>query len=121
MLTTPYVLAVLLAIAGSEPQYRFEQQVRAAEQIKHGDSEARVLEILGPPHNRWKGSIYIFGGSLGPPQWIYGTDIVLGRIVNPDFPIPNLFPFQLRIFTACEDDLVIKWSANRRVAGVERL
>jgi hypothetical protein len=121
MLMTPYVLAVLLAIAVSEPRYRFEQQVRGAAQIKLGDTEARVLEILGPPHNRWKGSIYVFGGSLGPPQWIYGTDIELGRIVNPDFPIPNLFPFQLRIFTACDDDLVIVWSANRRVVKVERL
>ena len=120
MITVPYVLATVVALGGSVQQVRLEEQVRASRQIKAGDSEARVMEVLGHPHTRWEHGSGLFNFGTGPRQWAYGTNIDLGEIINAGAIFPNLVPFKLRLFGPDKGDLVVTWNKQGAVASVER-
>lgn len=117
MLVIPYVLATLIALGGSIQRIQFDEKVRVSHQLKPGDSEARVLEVLGNPRERRRGGFFSFG--TGQLRWIYGTDIDLGEIINPNLPFPNLVPIRLRIFGPCDDDLVVNWDDHGEVASID--
>jgi hypothetical protein len=120
MLTLPYALAMLLAVGGSVEADQLNKQIVASYPLKTGDTEGRVLEILGEPKMRCPHGLALFTFGVGPPQWIYGTTIDIAGIIDPDSPFPNLLPLKFRIFSPHEGDLVIKWDDRGRVASIER-
>src|SRR3954468_14910765 len=98
MITLPYVVATLFAIGGGIQLAELDNQIVASSQLKPGDAETRVLEVLGEPKMRCPHGLSLFNLGFGPPQWIYGTDIDVTKIIDMDSSVPNLLPVKLRIF-----------------------
>ena len=120
MLTLPYVLATLLAVGGGIQLAQLDKQVVASNSLKPGDDEARVLEALGEPNMRCPHGLALFTLGSGPPQWIYGTDIDVTKIIDPTSTFPNLLPINLRIFSPEESDLVLNWDDRGHIAAIQR-
>jgi hypothetical protein len=122
MLTLPYVLAAMIALAGGVEQARLDTRISASAVLKSGDSEARVLEVLGPPLETWKPrsatAAVVFGKR--PAQWLYGTVIDGREVVNSEGIFPNFFAVKLRLFSPDDGDLVIDWGEDGVVAAVKR-
>lgn len=116
MPVVPYILATLIALVGSIEQVQLNEKVQASHQLKPGDSEAKVLSVLGSPRSQGRSGFFGFGHS----RWIYGANIDLGMIIIPDLPVPNPVPIKLRIFGPCDGDLVVNWSDQGTVASIDR-
>jgi hypothetical protein len=120
MITFPYVLATLFAVGGGVQLAQLDKQIVASSQLKQGDGEARALAVLGEPKMRCPHGLSLFTLSSGPPQWIYGTDIDVTKIIDSESCFPNLLPIKLRIFSPDKGDLVINWDDHGRVASIQR-
>jgi hypothetical protein len=120
MINLPYVLATLFAVGGGIQLAQLDTQVTASGQLKQGDVETHVLEVLGEPKMRCPHGLSLFTLSSGPPQWIYGTDIDVTKIIDSESCFPNLLPIKLRIFSPDNGDLVINWDDHGRVASIQR-
>jgi hypothetical protein len=118
MLTLPYVLATLFAVGGGVELAQLDKQIRASSELQQGDVEARVLELLGEPKMRCPHGLSFFG--VGPPQWIYGTNIDVTQIIDSESVFPNPLPVKIRIFSPDQGDLVINWDDQGRVASIQR-
>jgi hypothetical protein len=120
MIHLPYLLATLFAVGGGIELARLDKQITASAQLQQGDSETRVLEVLGEPKMRCPHGLSLFTLSAGPPQWIYGTNIDVTKIIDSESTLPNLLPLKFRIFSADEGDLVINWDDQGHVASIQR-
>jgi hypothetical protein len=119
MITTPYVLAALIAIVGSTQQVHVDRQIQSARDLQVGDSESRVLALLGPPRHDWEDKFALLLPAKGPRRWIYGADIELKWIIDPDTVFPHVLPLKLRLFGAYADDLVIVWDDKGRIYRID--
>ncbi len=120
MVTLPYVLATLLAVGGGIELAQFDRQLAASSELKPGDGEARVLELLGEPKMRCPHGLLLFTNVSAPPQWIYGTNIDCTKIIDTESAFPNLLPVKLRLFSPDQSDLVINWNDQGRVVSIQR-
>jgi hypothetical protein len=120
MTTLPYVMAAIFALGGGIELAHLDKQVAASRRLMAGDSEAQVLEALGEPKMRCPHGLSLFTLSSGPPQWIYGTNIDVTKIVNAESTLPNLLPVKLRLFSPDDGDLVINWDGQGRIASIQR-
>ncbi len=120
MITLPYVLAAAFAVGGGIELSQLDTQIAASTQFKPGDGEARVLEAIGQPKMRCPHGLSLFTLSSGSPQWIYGTNIDITRIIDSESAVPNLLPIKLRIFSPDQGDLVINWDGQGRVVSIQR-
>lgn len=107
-----------LVLIGMGEQVQLQRLVDRSAGIAIGASEGDVERAIGEPIATWEARRgFIFGG---PAQWAYGTSIDLGSILVPELPFLNPIPLRWRLFSACEDDLVIEWTPTKQVAKVSR-
>jgi hypothetical protein len=122
MVTTLQAWLALLAVVGGLDQARLNQLIEASGQLEPGDDEATVLSELGPPLERWPKrdavNAFLFGDR--PRLWVYGTILDIEEMFPPNSAIPILLPLKLRLFSPDDDDLVINWSDDGRVASIVR-
>jgi hypothetical protein len=111
---------LLVITMGNLERQHLARTLRASENVKVGDSEANVYDLLGPPiakYDEYEGWS-LFGMGAHPKQWCYGTNICLENIFIVDsFVMVSPLPVNIRWFRYAEDDLVIDWSNDRHVLG----
>ena len=114
----PYVL--WLITIGTVERVHLHHVVEVSRQISVGATEADVLAILGEPNGRYAEGRGLFGIGSRPRRWMYGTTINLRYLIVPEVPFPSPIPINIRWFGYDEDDLVIDWSRDDKVAKITR-
>jgi hypothetical protein len=113
-----YSLTVSSSLISAAEQARLQKQIDASARIAVGQTKAEVRAILGSPTGQWEKTGFLFAS--GPPQWAYGTWLDARLILSEGTLLPLAIPFNLRLFGPNDDDLVITWDTNGRVAEVKR-
>ncbi len=121
MLTLLNSWVAMLALFGAIDQARVNRLVDASAQLKKGDDENKVLSVLGRPSVRWEHRDILMLLTLQPSrQWAYGTFLDMSGLWSPDSLVPSLLPIKLRFIGPDEDDLVVVWGADGRIAWINR-
>ncbi len=113
---------VTLIVVGSAEDSRQYQVAEKARAVHFGMSPDQVLEILGRPDDSFKARDFwqfVFLG-FDSEQWYWGSTVDLRAIVIPSWPGLNPMPFNLRLFSYDDYDLVICWGFDDRVTEVRR-
>lgn len=121
MLTLLNSWVAMLALFGAIDQARVNRLVDASAQLKKGDDEVKVLSVLGRPSVRWEHrNIFMLLSGQPSRQWAYGTFLEMSYMWAPDSLMPTLLPIKWRIFGPNEDDLVVVWDGDGRIAWINR-
>ncbi len=110
---------IFIGAAGTLERQHLARTAKASANVKVGNSEKEVLELLGPPNERYEqySDGTFFGFLSHPKEWCYGTTINLKKLVVSDIYVMGIpIPMNIRLFDFDTDDLIVEWDANDRVS-----
>ena len=114
---------ILVITTGNLERQHLARTLRASENVRVGDSEANVVNLIGPPLAKYDeyAGWSILGIGAHPKQWCYGTNICLENLfIDDPFVMMSPLPINLRWFSYADDDLVIDWDSNGHVVGIAK-
>jgi len=110
---------IFICTAGTLERQHLARTVKAAANVKVGNSEMEVMVLLGLPNERNEqfSDETFFGFFSHPKEWCYGTTINLKKLFVSDIYVMGFpVPVNIRLFDFDDDDLIVEWDADDRVS-----